>query len=71
MDIHKRKELLGKLQTESEIVEVEYAKAQKAYQKLLTQMEEYQVPQVMDYVVLKVRISLQQFKAKYLKIWMI
>lgn len=54
VDITLRRDLLAKLETESDIVATDLDKAQKQNLKLQTQMDEYTVPSVIDYVVLKV-----------------
>ena len=46
--------MLSKLISQSEIVKEEISKAQKAHVKLITQLEEYKVPHVMEYVILRV-----------------
>ncbi|KAJ3158494.1 hypothetical protein HDU86_002719 [Geranomyces michiganensis] len=49
-EIALRREMLGKLVAEADIVEVERAHAEKVNRKIRTQMEDYRVPDVMDYV---------------------
>ena len=53
-EITQRKDLLSKLQSESSIVDLEMQKADRIYQKLSDQIQEYKVPQVLEYVTLKV-----------------
>ncbi len=54
MDINTRRDLLTKLVHQSQTVDIEIQRAEKQNQKLQSQIEEYKVPQVMEYVVLKV-----------------
>ena len=58
LDINTRRDLLNKLVHQSHTVEIDIQRAEKVNQKLQTQIEEYKVPQVMEYVVLKVRALL-------------
>lgn len=46
--------MLKKLISHSETVKDEISKAQKIHDKLFSQLEEYKVPHVMEYVVLRV-----------------
>jgi hypothetical protein len=66
IEIAQRKELLSKLKVEEEVVLEEKGKAQKLNTWLLTQMEEFKVPDVMDYVLVK---ASQHELQKKLKGW--
>ncbi|KAJ3332697.1 hypothetical protein HDU76_013376 [Blyttiomyces sp. JEL0837] len=65
-EISQRQDLLEKLNAEGEIVKEETEKAEKINEKLTGQIEEYKVPQVMEYVNLKA----QEYEMiKKLKSW--
>jgi hypothetical protein len=66
IEIAQRKDLLSKLKVEEEMVLQEKDKAQKLNKWLLTQMEEFKVPDVMDYVLVK---ASQHELQKKLKGW--
>ncbi|KAJ3043003.1 hypothetical protein HDV00_005909 [Rhizophlyctis rosea] len=52
-EIAQRRDQLTKLTVESDVVSGEQVKAQQLHDKLVSQMEEYRVPLVMDYVGVK------------------
>ncbi|KAJ3022003.1 hypothetical protein HKX48_007282 [Thoreauomyces humboldtii] len=65
-EIGQRQDMLSKLIAEAEIVEVERAHAEKANRKIRAQMEDYRVPDVMDYV--SVNAQQEELTGK-LKMW--
>ena len=54
-DIRQRRDLLSKLVSEGAVVQEETKKAWRVNQKLKNQMQEFEVPNVMEYVSVKVR----------------
>ncbi|KAI8902419.1 hypothetical protein BC833DRAFT_521084 [Globomyces pollinis-pini] len=67
VEISQRKDLLAKLVTEATVVENEKEKAARLNKWLLNQMDQFRVPDVMDYVLVK---ASQQELQKKLKGWM-
>ncbi|KAJ3156397.1 hypothetical protein HDU89_004179 [Geranomyces variabilis] len=65
-EIALRRDMLGKLIAEADVVEVERAHAEKVNRKIRTQMEDYRVPDVMDYV--SVNAKQEELTGK-LKMW--
>ncbi|KND01403.1 uncharacterized protein SPPG_03213 [Spizellomyces punctatus DAOM BR117] len=65
-EIAQRQEVLTKLLDEAEVVEQERAQAQRTNQKIKEQIEEFRVPDVMDYVSIKAQQ--EDLKSK-LKTW--
>jgi len=60
-EISSRSELLSKIDTETEFVELDRTKAEKINRKLRTQLGDYSVPEVMEYVTEKAtRYELQK-----------
>ncbi|KAJ3290327.1 hypothetical protein HK104_006846, partial [Borealophlyctis nickersoniae] len=63
-EINQREELLAKLTAEAKIVAVEHEKAESLNTKIRSQMEEFRVPHVMDYVSVKAQQNELQRKLK-------
>ncbi|KAJ1511279.1 hypothetical protein HMI56_005588 [Coelomomyces lativittatus] len=64
-EIHQRKELLEKLNADGEVVELEIKKALQVHHDIVKAGQEYRVPSVMEYVLLKARQQnlLQKYRA--------
>ncbi|TPX62301.1 hypothetical protein PhCBS80983_g00594 [Powellomyces hirtus] len=65
-EIAQRRDMLSKLIAEADIVEIERAHAEKVNRKIRTQMEDYRVPDVMDYVSINAQ---QEELTGKLKMW--
>lgn len=65
-EIKTRLSILGKLESETEIVKKEHSKEENKNRRLRGQLENYQVPEVNDYVLTKDYLYNLQ---KELKVW--
>lgn len=65
-EIKTRVSILGKLEAETEIVQKEHAKEEGKNRRLRSQLDNYQVPEVNDYVVTKDYLYNLQ---KELRVW--